>query len=114
MKKAKPVANAEAVTIGPFPFSATLWRYSGEKASWYFITLPVETAEDIRACTAGERRGWGSIPVIVTIGKSSWSTSLFPHKEGPTFLLPIKAEVRKKEGLEEGKSLQASVALTMS
>lgn len=113
MKKAKPIASTDAVTIGPFPFTATLWRYSGEKASWYFVTLPVDTAEDIRACTAGERRGWGSIPVIVTIGTSCWSTSLFPHKEGSTFLLPVKADVRKKEGLEEGKALDASVSLTI-
>ncbi len=91
------------ITIGPFEFSAPLWCYSGEKASWYFLSLPVDTAEDIRACTDGARRGWGSIPVSATIGDSFWSTSLFPHKEGSTYLLPIKAEIRKKQALEVDK-----------
>jgi hypothetical protein len=28
---------------------------------------------------------------------------LFPHKEGSTYLLPIKAEIRKKQALEVDK-----------
>ena len=47
------------------------------------------------------RRGFGSIPVIVKLGKTEWKTSIFPDSKSGTFLLPLKAQVRKKEEVEE-------------
>jgi hypothetical protein len=44
--------------------------------------------------------GWGVIPVHVKIGKTEWTTSLFP-KDG-RYLVPIKSSVRKAENLAEG------------
>lgn len=41
----------------------------------------------------------GSLPVIATIGSTSWKTSIFPDKKSSGYLLPVKAEVRKKEGI---------------
>ena len=43
------------------------------------------------------KRGWGSVRVKVTLGKTKWDTSIFPDKKSGTYLLPIKAEVRIKE-----------------
>ncbi|MCB0026013.1 MAG: DUF1905 domain-containing protein, partial [Caldilinea sp.] len=37
------------------------------------------------------------------IGKSTWTTSLFP-KDG-RYILPIKTSVRKAEGLDEGDTV---------
>lgn len=47
------------------------------------------------------KRGWGSLPVMATIGKTTWKTSIFPDKKRGAYLLPIKAEVRKKEEIEK-------------
>lgn len=47
-------------------------------------------------------RGWGSLPVVVTLGKTSWKTSIFPDKREGAYLLPLKADVRKKEGIFKG------------
>jgi hypothetical protein len=55
-------------------------------------------------------RGFGSIRVRAQIGKTGWSTSIFPVKDG-TYLLPVKATVRQKEGIEIGDSV--SVRLTL-
>jgi hypothetical protein len=44
--------------------------------------------------------GWGVIPVQVRIGKTKWTTSLFPKDD--RYLVPIKASIRKAEKLEEG------------
>jgi hypothetical protein len=44
--------------------------------------------------------GWGVIPVRVRIGRTEWTTSLFP-KDG-RYLVPIKDVVRRVEGLSEG------------
>jgi hypothetical protein len=48
------------------------------------------------------KRGWGSLPVEVTVGKTTWRTSIFPDKKAGAYLFPLKASVRKKEGISEG------------
>jgi hypothetical protein len=83
---------------------ARLWRYPGEKASWYFLSLPRKLADEIRLVDAGPAtRGFGSLRVQVTIGATTWSTSIFPSTEHGTYLLPVKAQVRKAEALQVGK-----------
>jgi hypothetical protein len=82
---------------------ATVWLYPG-KASWYFITIEKEDAAEIKADYPWPRKGFGSIPVNVTIGKTTWKTSVFPEKKG-TYLLPIKKEVRDKEEIDVGDEL---------
>ena len=51
------------------------------------------------------RAGFRSIPVRATIGCSTWSTSIFPHKGSNSFVLPIKADIRRAEGLSEGSDV---------
>jgi hypothetical protein len=46
--------------------------------------------------------GWGMLPVQAQIGKTIWKTSLFPQAKDQTYLLPVKAAVRKAEQLEVG------------
>lgn len=84
-----------------YEFSSPIWLYQGQ-GTWHFITLPVEIAAGIRHLTAGPRRGWGSVRVKVTVGSTTWNTSIFPSKEANSFLLPIKAQVRKTEKLVFG------------
>jgi hypothetical protein len=83
---------------------AKLWRWPGEKASWYFLSLPQKLGEEIRLVDAGPvRRGWGALKVQATIGGSTWTTSIFPSASHKTYLLPVKAQIRKAENLKEGK-----------
>lgn len=84
---------------------AKIWLYSGEKAAWHFLTLPKTVAVKLKRAFTQPRRGWGSIPVMVTIGKSSWKTSVFPDSKSESFLLPIKAKVRKAEKIENGATI---------
>lgn len=98
------------VTRGP----VWIWRGNGNgpppKAAWYFLTISGEVAQAIRA-GAGQKRGFGSVRVTATIGATSWQTSLFPAKELGGYLLPLKATVRKAEGLEA--DTEADVTLTL-
>ena len=71
-------------------------------AGWHFLTLPKKQSDDIKARFGVTARGWGSLPVIVTIGKTNWETSIFPDKKAGAYLLPLKAYVRKKEKIAEG------------
>jgi hypothetical protein len=87
-----------------------LWKYPGEKAAWYFITLPVKLSREIKAVDAGPQRGgFGSLRVQATIGRTVWTTSIFPSTTAAAYLLPVKAQVRKREALQVG----ASVALKL-
>jgi hypothetical protein len=87
-----------------FEFASELWLYPGEGA-WYFLTLPNDVADEIDDLV-GERAGFGSIPVEVTIGASTWKTSLFPDKKSASFVLPVKKAIRVKEGLEEHAAVE--------
>lgn len=91
-------------------FIGTLWKYNGASA-WYFITIPKETATDIKHHSVQTKIAWGMLPVSVSIGKSSWNTSLFPDKRTQSYLLPIKSIIRKHEQLEEHDEISVVITL---
>jgi hypothetical protein len=49
-------------------------------------------------------RGWGSVRLRIRIGASAWQTSAFPSKE-QGWIVPVKAAVRRAEGLTEGDAV---------
>lgn len=81
-------------------FTAELWLWDGE-AAWHFLTLPGELSDDLRA-RDGARRGFGSVRVQVTIGGTTWRTSVFPDAKRGAYVLPVKKDVRARERLEVG------------
>lgn len=74
-----------------------IWR---GPAPWFFVTVPEHPSRDLKAISSLVTYGWGVIPVHVRIGGTEYTTSLFP-KDG-RYLVPVKASVRKAEGLQEG------------
>jgi hypothetical protein len=93
-----------------YTFTASLWLYPG-KAGWHFVTVPQDVSDDIGTLFEGLSRGWGSFPATITIGETRWQTSIFPDKASATFLLPLKAEVRKKERIAEGDTVSVLLEL---
>jgi Domain of unknown function (DUF1905) len=85
--------------LGTFDFAGPLWRYPGT-GGWYFISLPVEVSADVDDMTVGIRRGFGSVRVVVSVGDTSWRTSIFPDSKSGTYLLPVKKAVRLAERLD--------------
>ena len=83
-------------------FSGEVWFWRGP-APWYFVTVPAEQCRDLEAVSSLVTYGWGMIPVRARIGKTAWPTSLFP-KDG-RYIVPIKASVRKAEGVDEGDTV---------
>jgi hypothetical protein len=81
-----------------------LWLYPG-LGGWHFITLPAKHARVIKISPRGVRRGWGSLRVKATIGRTTWNTSIFPERKSNSYVLPVKADVRKKENIEDGDSV---------
>ena len=94
-----------------FAITAKIWIYSGENASWHFLTIPKDVTLLINKKFAGLKRGWGSLPVEATLGKTIWKTSIFPDTKSRTYILPLKALVRRQEGIEAGD--QTAVTITI-
>ncbi|HLV11068.1 MAG TPA: DUF1905 domain-containing protein [Trueperaceae bacterium] len=84
-----------------FALVAPLWRYDGP-APWYFVSLPQDVSDEIRAGYGGMAGGFGSLRVEVTVGRTTWRTSVFPQGRSGRYLLPVKRQVRRDEGLEAG------------
>lgn len=84
-------------------FDGTIWFWKGP-APWFFVTVPPEQCVELKAISGHVTYGWGMIPVQVRIGKTRYKTSLWP-KDG-SYIVPIKASVRKAENLEEGDEVR--------
>ncbi len=89
-------------------FKSQVWRWPGDMG-WHFVTLPKKLSEEIKE--VGKIYGAGFIKVKATVGDSVWVTALFPHKMSKAYLLSIKKNIRKKEGIWEGDIIQASLTL---
>lgn len=93
-------------------FEAALWIWDARRDdSWTFVSLPSDASEDIRERTEGQRRGFGSLRVRVSVGASHWTTSIFPDGARNAYVLPIKRAVRKAEGLDAGDVAKVTVEL---
>ena len=93
-----------------YAFRAELWQYDGP-GGWYFVSLPADVADDIRAKFGAQAAGFGSIKVEAVVRSTRWSTSLFPDKARGTYLLPIKKAVRVSENLEAGDLTTVSLQI---
>ena len=107
------------VGAAPSGWSVTgpLWQWKAKKddgspspVAWYFVTIAGDVAEAIRSA-APRKAAWGSVYVTVTVGTTTWQTSLFPSKEAGGYLLPVKAAVRKSERIMPGDIVEIALSV---
>lgn len=89
-------------------FAAELWCVVD--GTWRFVTLPDHLSDVVRF-ESGPPRGFGSVRVEVTIGDTTWRTSVFPSAGGGPYVLPVKASVRRAEGLDDGESVAVTLRI---
>ncbi len=80
-------------------FSGEVWWWRGP-APFHFVTVPDEQCGALEAAASFVSYGWGMVPVTARIGRTEWTTSLWP-KDG-AYVVPLKDAVRKAEGIELG------------
>jgi hypothetical protein len=88
-----------------YKIKAEVWLYPG-LGGWHFVTLDKILSKEIR-----EKYKTGFVKVLATIGETSWNTSLFPHRQSQAYLLCIKADIRKKEGIFEGDKVSITIRI---
>jgi hypothetical protein len=93
-----------------YRFAAHVFLHQGD-TGWHFLTLPTEVADEIDLLTEETRRGFGSVKVRVTIGATTWATSIFPDASSESFVLPVKKPVRTAEGIEDGDEVDVILEL---
>ena len=88
-----------------YTFSAKVW-YS----EWFFVSLPKDMANEIRAHFMHMEEGWGRLKVTAKIGDSEWNTAIWFDTKNETYLLPVKKAIRAKEKI----AIDDIVAITLS
>lgn len=92
--------------------------FSGEVIEWRgpapFLFVPVPAAEcaELRSVASMATYGWGVIPVTLTVGRTTTTTSLFPRQGG--YLVPIKVAVQRAESLELGSHVTLRLSVHLS
>jgi hypothetical protein len=108
----RPAHDEGGATTHSYRFTADLWQHEG--GSWHFVTVPFDTADEIDELTHGRQGGFGSVRVTVTVGSTSWSTSLFPDTKRRSYVLPVKQAVRRAERLEVGRGVDVRLDVALS
>ena len=83
-------------------FDSTLFRWEASKALMILASVPEQASDEIDAYSP-MKGGFGSVRVRVTIGGSSWLTSVFPDTTRGCYIVPIKKSVRVAEGVDLGE-----------
>jgi len=84
-------------------FEAEIIEWRGPPP-YLFAVVPDVHIADIRYAALAESYGWGVVPVIVQIGTTDFTTSLFP-RDG-SYLLPVKVAVQRAEGIRRGDRIK--------
>jgi hypothetical protein len=95
-----------------YKISSKVLVYPG-MGGWRFLVVPKKISKDIKEKYSDLAAGWGSLRVGVSIGKTEWKTSIFPDKKSGTYLLPLKAPVRKAESIADGDKVNLTIKLQL-
>lgn len=84
-------------------FSGKVEKVMGE-GGWHVVVLPPEITQRLRD-KAGKN---GNVPVMVTIGKTTYPTTIMSMGQQRWFFA-VKADVRKAENITDGDTVTISI-----
>lgn len=91
-----------------YEFTTKVWLHSGQDG-WHFVSLPQDLGKEIRDNLKSEEEGWGRLKATAKIGNSQWETAIWFDSKHKTYLLPIKAEIRKRENIKTDNEIKTIV-----
>ncbi|MBK7761798.1 MAG: DUF1905 domain-containing protein [Bacteroidetes bacterium] len=89
-------------------FHAKPWQHASP-GGWHFVTLPNDVSTEIRQALKFEEQGWGRLKAFAKIGDSQWETAIWFDTKWQSYLLPLKADIRKKETVLVGDEIEVSI-----
>ena len=93
-----------------YDFTTRIWKHPG-KGGWCFVSLPTEISREIRAHFKWQEEGWGRMKVSAVVREVEWQTAIWFDKKRDTYLLPLKADVRKRAGLKIGEIVAVQIRI---
>ena len=94
-----------------YKFKSKVVIWAGEQGAWHFAYVPKLQSAEIKKNFDKFKRGWGSFRVIAKVGRTEWLTSIFPDSRSGAYVLPIKASVRKAEGIFETDTITVEIKI---
>ena len=91
-------------------FAGDMFEWRGP-SPFFFVRVSDDEAARIAEVASMVTYGWGVIPVTVTVGATTATTSLFPKDGG--YLLPIKNAVRLPEKLSVGDMVEVTLSIAV-
>ena len=93
-----------------YKFSAKLWK-DASSGGWFFVSLPKNISKEIKGSLKQQEEGWGRMKTIASIKNIEWNTAIWFDTKSNTYLLPVKAEIRKKLHLELDVMVNVSILI---
>ena len=91
-----------------YEYSAKMWKHNSPDG-WYFVSLPQKLSKEIRENLKWQEEGWGRMKAFAQIGEVIWETAIWFDTKMDTYVLPIKAEIRKKVNLHLNQSIEVKI-----
>jgi len=93
-----------------YSFSDKIWRHNSN-GGWFFISLPKKISKEIRENLSWQEEGWGRMKAYASIKEYEWSTAIWFDKKQDTYLLPLKADIRKKVNLKINDIISVTISI---
>ena len=96
-----------------YEFSARAYQYASpeEMCGWTFVSIPQELSAEIRKNFKSLEEGWGRMKVTAKLRGSEWQTAIWFDTKQNTYLLPLKAKVRKQEKVVLGEYVKIIILI---
>lgn len=91
-----------------YEFTTKMWQHNAP-GGWYFVSLPMVISKEIREHLKWQEEGWGRMKAAAKIGVVRWDTAIWFDTKADTYILPLKAEIRKKTNLKVDHNFQMQV-----
>ena len=85
-----------------YEFTAKVWNYSSTVGTggWHI---------EIRENLGFLEEGWGRLKMTAKTDNTQWETAIWFDTKLDTYLLPLKAEIRKKEKITTDKEIEIMI-----
>ena len=94
-----------------YTFTAKAYHYStsADMIGWTIVSLPKEISIEIRDNFKYLEEGWGRMKATAKAGNSEWKTAIWFDTKQDTYLLPLKAAIRKKENIALNEDVEITI-----